>query len=79
MKQFESFLAAHIQQFINYRQSLGYEISSSRSHLKTFDRYLMDKKTEKTLLPPSFFLQLRSNLKIEPPFNASGFLSIPDS
>ena len=66
MKPFESFLAEHIQQFITYRQSLGYEISRSRSHLKTFDRYLMDKKVEKTLLPPSFFLQLRSDLKIEP-------------
>ena len=66
MKPFESFLAAHIQQFITYRQSLGYEISRSRSHLKTFDRYLMDKKTEKASLPPSFFLQLRSDLKIEP-------------
>jgi len=66
MKPFESFLAPQIQEFIAYRQNLGYQISRSRSHLKTFDRYLKNQKIEKSLLPPSFFLQLRSNLKIEP-------------
>jgi site-specific recombinase XerD len=66
MKPFESFLATQIQEFIAYRQNLGYQISHSRSHLKTFDRYLKNQKIEKSLLPPSFFLQLRSNLKIEP-------------
>jgi len=65
MKPFESFLASQIQEFIAYRQNLGYQISRSRSHLKTFDRYLKNQKIEKSLLPPSFFLQLRSNLKIE--------------
>jgi integrase/recombinase XerD len=66
MKPFESFLAEHIQQFITYRKSLGYQISSSRSHLKTFDRYLKDNQIEPGLLPPAFFLRLRSDLKIEP-------------
>ena len=31
--------------------------------VKTSDRYLKEHKIEKSLLPPSFFLQLRSNLK----------------
>ncbi len=66
MKPFESFLAAHIQDYIAYRQRLGYQISCSLSHLKTFDRYLKDKQIQAGLLPPSFFLQLRSDLKIEP-------------
>ena len=66
MKPFESFLAGHIQQFITYRKSLGYQISSSRSYLKTFDRYLKDNRIEPGLLPPAFFLRLRSDLKIEP-------------
>ena len=66
MKPFESFLAEHIQQFITYRKNLGYEISRSRSHLKTFDRYLKDNQIEPGLLPPAFFLRLRSELKIEP-------------
>ena len=66
MKPFESFLAEHIQQFIRYRKNLGYEISRSRSHLRTFDRYLKEQNIEKRFLSPSFFLQLRSDLKIEP-------------
>ena len=74
MKPFESFLAPQIQEFITYRQNLGYQIRRSRSHLKTFDRYLKEQKIEKSLLPPSFFLQLRSNLKIEPR-SVNGILS----
>jgi site-specific recombinase XerD len=66
MKPFESFLAEHIQQFITYRKNLGYQISRSRSHLSTFDRYLKDNQIEPGLLPPVFFLRLRSDLKIEP-------------
>ena len=66
MKSFKSFLAPQIQEFIAYRQNLGYQIRHSKSHLKTFDQYLKDQKIEKSLLPPSFFLQLRSDLKIEP-------------
>ena len=66
MKPFKSFLAPQMQEFIIYRQNLGYQIRRSRSHLKTFDRYLKEQKIEKSLLPPSFFLQLRSDLTIEP-------------
>ena len=66
MKPFESFLAPQIQEFITYRQNLGYQIRHSTSHLKTFDRYLKEQYIEKNLLSPSFFLQLRSDLKIEP-------------
>jgi site-specific recombinase XerD len=66
MKPFESFLAPQIQEFITYRQNLGYQIRHSTSHLKTFDRYLKEQNIEKNLLAPSFFLQLRSDLKIEP-------------
>jgi integrase len=35
------------------------------SHLKTFDRYLKQKQTQQVLLPPSFFMQLTTDLKIE--------------
>ena len=66
MKPFKSFLAPQMQEFITYRQNLGYQIRRSRSHLKTFDRYLKEQNIEKSLLAPSFFLQLRSDLKIEP-------------
>ena len=40
-------------------------MKTSLSHLKTFDRYLKQKQVEKVLLPPSFFIQLRTDLKIE--------------
>jgi len=66
MKQFESFLAPLIQEYIAYRQILGYATKKSLSHLKTFDRYVKEKKIEPGLLQPSFFLELRSDLKIEP-------------
>ena len=66
MKPFKSFLAAHLQEYITYRQNLGYQIRPSLSHLRTFDRYLKEQNIEKRFLSPSFFLQLRSDLKIEP-------------
>ena len=66
MKPFKSFLAAYLQEYITYRQNLGYQIRPSLSHLRTFDRYLKEKNIEKRFLSPSFFLQLRSDLKIEP-------------
>ena len=74
MKPFESFLAPQMQEFIAYRQNLGYQIRHSKSHLKTLDRYLKEQKIIKSLLPPSFFLQLRSDLKIEPR-SVNGILS----
>jgi integrase/recombinase XerD len=66
MNKFESFLAPQLQQYVIYRHNLGYAMKASLSHLKTFDRYLKQKQVEEVLLPPSFFLQLRTDLKIEP-------------
>ena len=66
MNKFESFLAPQLQKYVIYRYKLGYAMKASLSHLKTFDRYLKQKKTQKVLLPPSFFMQLTTDLKIEP-------------
>jgi len=66
MKQFESYLAPLIQEYIGYRQNLGYGIKPGLSHLKTFDRYVREKKIKEGFLQPSFFIELRSDLKIEP-------------
>ena len=66
MNQFESFLAPHLEQYIIYRYRLGYSITSSLSHLKTFDRYLKHNQPEKVSLQPSFFMEFRADLKIEP-------------
>ena len=65
MKQFESFLNPLIQEYTVYRQSLGYATRKTLSNLKTFDRYVKDKKIEQGLLEPSFFLELRTDLKLE--------------
>ena len=66
MKTFESFLAPQLNKYIAYRQSLGYSVKPVRSYLLRLDRYLKDKKIEPGQLPPSFFLELRSRLKMEP-------------
>lgn len=65
MKPFESFLAPEIEKYIFYRQSLGFSLHPTTSHLRTFDRYLAMRKTEPTILRPLFFLELRADLKLE--------------
>ena len=66
MSRFESFLASQLKEYIAYRKHLGYAISPTMSHLLSFDRYVKEKKTDWELLQPSFFLQLRKDLKLEP-------------
>jgi len=66
MNKFESFLAQQLEQYVIYRHKLGYAMKASLSHLKTFDRYLIQKQVEEVLLPPSFFMALQADLKIEP-------------
>ena len=65
MKPFESFLAREIEKYILYRQSLGFSLHPTTSHLRTFDRYLVMRKTGPTILQPLFFLELRADLKLE--------------
>jgi site-specific recombinase XerD len=65
MKRFESFLAHKLEEFIAYREQLGYAKPTSLSHLRTFDRYLKKKKPVEEILPPAFFLELQADLKIE--------------
>jgi integrase len=65
MNKFESFLAQQLEQYVIYRHKLGYAMKASLSHLKTFDRYLIQKQVEEVLLPPSFFMGLQADLKIE--------------
>ncbi len=65
MKPFESFLAQEIEKYLLYRQALGFALHPTTSLLKTFDRYLAMRKPQPTLLPPSFFLELRADLKLE--------------
>lgn len=66
MKPFESFLATQLDQFLAYRQRLSFTTKAHRSYLHTFDRYLKEQKADWDLLKPSFFLELRANLNMEP-------------
>ena len=66
MKKFESFLAPQLNEFIAYRQNLGYSIKSNRFLLLCFDRYVKNKIIRPIILNPSFFLEFRNNLKMEP-------------
>jgi integrase len=65
MNKFKSFLAPQLQQYVIYRHNLGYSMKVSLSHLKTFDRYLMQKQAQQVLLQPSFFMGLQADLRIE--------------
>jgi integrase len=65
MNKFKSFLAPQLQQYLIYRHNLDYAMKASLSHLKTFDRYLMQKQAQPILLQPSFFMGMQADLKIE--------------
>jgi integrase/recombinase XerD len=65
MNKFKSFLAPQLQQYVIYRHNLGYSMKASLSHLKTFDRYLVQKQAQQVLLQPSFFIRMQADLKIE--------------
>jgi integrase len=66
MKPFESFMAPRLDEFIAYRKRLGYKMGGFKSHLNIFDRYLKKKEGKETLLDPSFFLEMRANLRLQP-------------
>ncbi len=65
MKTFKSFLAPLFEQYLVYRENLGYTSKLTLAHLKVFDRYVTDKKIKSSLFKPSFFLELRAELKLE--------------
>lgn len=65
MKNFESFLAPQLDEYIDYRKSLGYAVRSLRSQLLIFDRYLKQKKADWDCLQPGFFLDMRATLNME--------------
>jgi integrase len=65
MNKFKSFLTPQLQKYVIYRHNLGYSMKASLSHLKTFDRYLIQKQPVQVLLQPSFFMAMQADLKIE--------------
>ena len=65
MKPFESYLSPKLDEFLTYRQSLGYSLKTIRYHLLLFDRYVMEKNAGWHSFQPNFFLEMRSNIKLE--------------
>lgn len=63
MKFYESFLAQKIEEYISYRQSLGYTIKNIRSNLRHLDRYLKQTEADWDSLQPLFFLTFRESIK----------------
>jgi len=65
MKNFHSFLAPQLNDYMAYRQSLGYSIKVTRYHLLIFDRYLRGTNADWDTLQPFYFLEMRANLQME--------------
>jgi integrase/recombinase XerD len=65
MKPFESFLAPHLDDYLTYREGLGYALRPCRDHLRLFDRYVHQSGADWSALHPSFFLHMRTNLSME--------------
>jgi len=66
MKPFESFLADQLNEYVSYRENLGYSVRPLRDHLRPFDRYLSQTTADWDCLQPSFFLEMRATLKMKP-------------
>jgi integrase/recombinase XerD len=62
MKPFESFLAPRLNDYITYREGLGYARRPCYDHLRLFDRYVHQSGADLGSLHPSFFLHMRANL-----------------
>lgn len=57
MKNFESFLAPQLDEYLAYRQSLGFRIDITRHRLLIFDQYLRRMNAEWNSLQAFFFLR----------------------
>jgi integrase/recombinase XerD len=67
VKPLESFLADKMEEFVTYREHLGYAKRALRPDLRAFDRYLKQQNLcWEDLIEPAFFLELRTRLKQEP-------------
>lgn len=64
MKPFESFLAPKLNEFLAYRETLGYSLKTIRYHLRLFDRYVMEKNAGWHSFEHGFFLDMRTHIKL---------------
>ena len=65
MNNFKSFLAPQLNDYLAYRQGLGYTTKLSRAHLMVLDRYLRQTNADWDSLRPFYFLEMRANLEME--------------
>jgi len=65
MRPFKSFLASEMEDYLQYRNSLGYKTMPGHSYLLTFDDYLVKTKADWHFFSPSFFLGMRAELTME--------------
>jgi len=65
MRPFESFLATQLNEYLAYRQGLGYTLMPTRAQLLAFDRYLKETQADWTSFEPAFFLEMTARLTME--------------
>jgi len=65
MKNFKSFLAPQLNEYLVYRQSMGYDIKITRYHLLIFDKHLRQTNADWGSLQPFFFFDMRANIEME--------------
>ena len=65
MKPFKSFLTPQLNDYLAYREGLGYAPQPCTDHLLRFDRYLHQSGADLGSLHPSFFLHMRTNLNLQ--------------
>ena len=65
MRDFESFLAPRLEEYLGYRRTLGYADANPRSSLRALDRYVKEKTADQSSLSSLFFLAFRKELKGE--------------
>jgi integrase/recombinase XerD len=66
MRLYKSFLSSKFQEYITYRKGLGFENTNLMLSLSYLDRYLNNKELNWDSLTPSFFLNFRASLKLNP-------------
>ena len=66
MKPYNSFLSSKFKEYITYRKGLGYTDKNLWLSFSYLDRYLQNKEGGWNLLTPSFFLDFRATLKLNP-------------
>jgi integrase/recombinase XerD len=65
MKPFESFLAPQLNDYLSYREGLGYASQPCYDYLRFFDRYLHQSGADLGSLHPPFFLHMRTQLTLQ--------------